>query len=135
MPCPLFEPRTKAVPQQIPPPRLPLIYEFEGMCHAGETAVSPENRFNYCNRGNAKGACTLFPADLTLSALRYTVTRATPTALTVLVIEEEDHWPRSCNAIEFNIAESLLSPEIPDVCRRAQLFHFCLSYLEKANAR
>jgi hypothetical protein len=135
MPCPLFEPRTKAIPQQSPPPRLPLIYEFEGICHAGESAVSPEHRFHYCNQGNAKGACTFFPADLSLSALRYTVTRVTPAVLTVLVIEEEDHWPRSCNAVEFIIAEHRLHPEINDVPRRAQLFHFCLSYLEKANAR
>lgn len=135
MPCPLFEPRTKAIPQQYPPPRLPLIFEFEGICHAGETAVSPENRFNYCNRGNAKGACNFFPAGLPLSALRYNVTRVTPEVLTVLVIEEENHWPGSCNAVEFTIAELRFEPEVTDICRRAQLFHFCLSYLEKANAR
>ena len=130
MPCPLFEPKSKVVQPRIPAPRLPLLNEFEGICHAGENVVDPEHRFHFCNRGNAREACSSFPKSLNVSAVRFTVTAATGQILTVLVIEEENHRPANWFKIDFMIEDQRLEPEIGDVCRRAQLFHFCASYLE-----
>jgi len=131
MPCPLFEPRTKVSPARVPAPRLPLIEEFEGICHAGETVIDPEHRFKFCNRGNAAGECRSFPPGLAISAVRFTVTRITPRTLSVLVVEEQNHWPSAWSRVDFIIDEQRLEPEINEVCRRAQVFHFCVSYLEK----
>jgi hypothetical protein len=131
MPCPLFEPLRKIHPTQEHLPRLPLIYEFEGICHAGEPLIHPLHRFHYCNRGNAKGNCPSFPNELALTAIRLNVTGKTPQTLTIVVVEEESHWPRAWASFSFLIAENRLEPEIEDSCRRAQVFQFCLSYLEK----
>ncbi len=131
MPCPLFEPTKKADQAQGHAPRLPLLYEFEGICHAGETSIDPQHRFQFCNRGYAKVSCKVFPMDMAIAAIRFTLMRATPTALSVLAVEEEDHWPISWRRIDFIIGENRLEPEISDICRRAQIFQFCLSYLEK----
>ncbi len=131
MACPLFEPRTRVNQGPGNDPRLPLIYEFEGICHAGESVIDPLHRFKYCNRGNAKGHCRNLPSTLDVSAIRFSVTRSTPQTLTVLVIEEQDHWARSWTTVHFKISEQQLEPEMEDVCRRAQVFQFCVSYLEK----
>jgi hypothetical protein len=93
--------------------------------------VDPLHRFHYCNRGNAKGNCPSFPKELTLSAVRFTVAGKTPLSLRVVVVEEEDHWPRAWTQFDFLIVEERLVPEIEDVCRRAQVFQFCRSYLER----
>jgi hypothetical protein len=131
MPCPLFEPKRKADPALDSGARLPLVYEFEGICHAGENIMDAAHRFHYCNRGYAKGNCLNFPTAISLSALRFDVTGRTPSILSVLVIEEENHWPRAWTRFSFSIQDGHLEPEIADVCRRAQVFQFCLSYLEK----
>jgi hypothetical protein len=130
MPCPLFEPRRK-LDSDHPLARLPLIYEFEGICQATGEAAPALYRFQYCNRGNARGECPHFPADQMVSAVRFNVTAKTSERLSVLVIEEENHWPRATRQIDFRIGEERLEPEIEDVCRRAQIFRFCQSYLEK----
>jgi hypothetical protein len=111
--------------------RLPLLYEFEGVCHGGDEVATPEHRFRYCNRGNAKGQCHSFPAALATSAIRFNVTGKTAQELTVLVMEEQDHWPSTWAQFKFVIAEQRLEPEIEEVCRRAQVFQFCRSYLDK----
>ena len=127
MPCPLFEPREKVIAASESVFRFPLIFEFTGVCHAG---AAPES-FRYCNHGNAKANCSVFPPAEPVSAIRFDVRAQTPQALTVLVLEEQDHWPRAWNEIEFLIATERLSPDISDTCRRSQFIHFCRSYLEK----
>ncbi len=131
MPCPLFEPQRRVIQATDAQSRLPLLYEFEGVCHAGENGITPIHRFHYCNRGNARGYCESFPATMPLTAVRFNVTGRTPAVLTVLVMEEENHWPRIWSTFEFGIADGHLQPEIEDTCRRAQLFHFCRGYLER----
>jgi hypothetical protein len=137
MPCPLFEPREKIPAAPEFRARLPLIFEFKGICHAAaaeplaEYTEGSAHSAACCNQGNAKGICSKFPSDLPVSAIRFDVTTRTPLALTVLVMEEENYWPRTWNKFDFVIAEQRLEPEIEDICRRAQVFHFCRSYLEK----
>ena len=131
MPCPLFEPCTRVVQPPETTARLPLIFEFEGICHAGDEAPNALHRLRYCNHGNARGHCASFPAAQAVSAIRFDVTATTPRMLSVLVIEEENYWPRSWSNFDFVIAEERLEPEIEDICRRAQVFQFCRSYLEK----
>ncbi len=110
--------------------RLPLIHEFEGICHAGGAEKDAEHRFKYCNHGYAKGHCGSFPENVALSAIRFTVMSRDASSLAVVVVEEQDHWPRSWRRVEFQIQDGRLVPEIDDTCRRAQVFQFCLSYLE-----
>jgi hypothetical protein len=105
--------------------RLPLLFEFEGVCHAGDDLPTPEQRFRYCNRGN----CALFPESVAISAVRFDVTSQTASLLNVLVLEEENHWPRAWSTFEFLIHDRRLRPEIEDICRRAQVIQFCLGYL------
>jgi hypothetical protein len=116
---------------RVPAPRLPLLFEFEGVCHAGEMAILPHHRFHYCNRGNAKGNCASFPSASKVTAVRFTVTAVTSHSLTVLVLEEHDHWPGVHRHVDFLIDEQRLQPDIADICRRAQVLTFCRSYLEK----
>jgi len=130
MPCPLFEPRAKVELPRVPAPRLPLLHEFAGVCHAGESNIDPQHRFQYCNQGNAKGRCPSFPATVALSCVRFAVIRLTEQTLTVLVVEEENYCPKAWSTIDFLIHDQRLEPEISNVCRRAQVFHFCLGYLE-----
>jgi len=135
VPCPLFEPIAKVISGRVPAPRLPLINEFEGICHAGEGKIDPEHRFHYCNRGNAKGNCASFPASMALTAIRFSVTARTASALTVVMVEEHNHWPSAWRTIDFMISEKRVTPEISDVCRRAQILRFCDSYLDKQDER
>lgn len=131
MPCPLFEPRSRVANASEAFARLPLLYEFDGVCHGGDEVPTAEQRFHYCNRGNAKGHCRSFPSELATSAIRFNVTAKTAQKLTVLVVEEQNHWPRTWAQFNFWIGEERLEPEIEEVCRRAQVFQFCRSYLEK----
>jgi len=133
--CPLFEPIARVLPQRFPASRLPLIHEFDGICHAGERGIDPEHRFHYCNRGNAQGNCESFPASMPLTAIRFSVTAQTARALTVLMVEEHNHWPGAWKTIDFMIHEKRVEPEISDVCRRAQILRFCDSYLEGQDER
>lgn len=132
MPCPLFEPRQRISQAREATIRLPLIYEFEGVCHAGNHAPTPEHRFRYCNHGYAKGNCANYPEAGLISAVRFDVTKRTSSLLTVLVLEEANHWPRSWSTFEFLIQDQRIQPEIADTCRRAQLFEFCQAYLFNA---
>lgn len=135
MPCPLFEPVARVIQERVPAPRLPLIHEFEGICHAGERKIDPDHRFHYCNRGNANGNCANFPATMALTAIRFSVTARTENSLTVLMVEEQNHWPDAWKTIDFLIYEKRVDPDISDVCRRAQMLRFCESYLEQQHER
>lgn len=115
--------------------RLPLIHEFEGICHAGQIDTSAEQPFKFCNHGYAKGHCASFPESVSLSAVRFSVVSRTDSSFTVVVVEEEDHWPRSWSSFEFVIQDGRIVPAIEDNCRRAQVFQFCLSYLDTFHSK
>jgi hypothetical protein len=133
MPCPLFEPQVR-ISQSQPEIiiRFPLLYEFEGVCHATGLAPPPDHVLRHCNHGYAKGNCVSFPDSLAISAVRFSVTSQTPSQLTVLVLEEENHWPRHWSSFEFLIQDHRLLPEIEDTCRRAQIIQFCRAFLKVA---
>ncbi len=133
MACPFFEPRTKV--ERDNRARLPLLFEFDGICHAGEPEIAPEHRFRLCNHGNVKGLCGHFPSEHPVSAIRFTVSAESENSLAVLLIEECDYWPKAWQPFEFLIHERALRPEFDDGCRRAQALQFCTSYLEKRDER
>jgi hypothetical protein len=130
MPCPFFEPRAPLASPADIVIRYPLIFQFGGICHV----TGGEHSSRDCNHGNAKGHCFHFPLAMPVSAIRFDVTAHTELSLTVLMVEEENHWPRSWSKVNFDIAGERLEPEIADLCRRSQLLHFCRSYLEQSNA-
>lgn len=127
MPCPLFEPRERLILASDSAARFPLLAEFAGICHAD----GKEHSTRFCNHGNAKGECSRFPDEMPVSAVRFDVTAKTSRALTILVIEEQNHWPHAWSRFQYLIAEERLEPEIEEICRRAQVFHFCRNYLGK----
>lgn len=131
MPCPLFEPQKKTELAQSPLGRFPLLFEFEGACGSTTPKGGDQQHLQICNLGYAKGRCSRFPDDFPVSAVRFHVTAKTAQVLSVLVLEEADHWPYFSYPIKFLIAEGRLDPEIEDRCRRAQIFQFCRSFLEK----
>jgi hypothetical protein len=135
VPCPLFEPRGRVSEPRTPSPRLPLIYEFDGICHAGQPMATADQRFQYCNRGNAKGNCANFPNSLAITAIRFTVTARSANRMTVMMVEEHNHWPGAWRTIDFMLEEKRLDPEISDVCQRAQILCFCNAYLGRENER
>jgi hypothetical protein len=137
MPCRYFEP-LQVVPIPFHPnARLPLIEEYDGLCHAGsESATVPaESRFAGCNHGNRDNPCVRFPAAVQAVALRFTVAKESSDALEVLAIEELNHRPVRCQTVRFVLGTEELLPDRSDVCQRAQLLAFCRSYVAKAAGR
>jgi len=130
MPCPFFEPRTP-VRTSTPGGRLPLIDEYDGLCHAGPApGAAPEAiRFRFCNHGNSQGSCSCFPTTEERSCLRYEVIGREPGALRVLCIEEKNYAPMRWFAIRYAINEAQIEPELADLCVSAQVLAFCRSYL------
>jgi hypothetical protein len=131
MPCPYFEPRNIVEPRR-PNARLPLIDEYDGLCHADSAPVEApvEVRFRYCNHGYSRGCCERFPSVETRSSLRYTVVRHTGSALDLICIEEQNYTPLRWRALQYLLESECLEPEIDDACMRAQAVAFCRSYLK-----
>jgi hypothetical protein len=133
MPCPCFEPRhTVSQPLQ-PNARLPLIEEYDGVCHAEAEAipVDAETRMRLCNHGNVRGVCTHFPKDHTCSSFRLEVLRRSASHIDVLFIQEAFYSPAAWRRVEFLIDGERLDPETGDVCERAQILAFCRSFLRR----
>jgi hypothetical protein len=133
MPCPYFEPRQEAARPTLPNARLPLIDEYDGVCRAAgdPRPVDPAMRMRLCNHGNARGACTHFPADEPRSAFRFEVLRRSVAHLDLLFIEETFYSPLAWRRLEFLIEGEQLDPDPLDPCERAQLLAFCRSYLRR----
>ncbi len=132
MPCPFFEPfRIAAVPSHAEA-RLPLIDEYDGVCHALEpsTPAPAHLRFRCCNHGYSRGECTHLPAHQPFTALRYHVTQRTAEVLELLCIEEVEHRPGRLVRFTYLVAAASLEPADGDVCLRAQAAAFCRSYLQ-----
>ena len=111
--------------------RLPLIDEYDGICHAGpDLGPAPEAlRFRCCNHGNSQRSCPAFPIHEKRSCLRYEVIAHEAGALRVLCIEEQEYAPVNWFAIRYAIKDAHIDPEPADLCVRSQILAFCLSYL------
>lgn len=133
MPCPYFEPRSALPQPTLPKARLPLIDEFDGVCHAvaGGAPVPVETRLRLCNHGNARGLCVHFPAQEQRSAFRFEVLRRSAAHLDLLIIEEALYAPLAWHRLTFTISPEQLEPEPLDPCQRAQMLAFCRSYLQR----
>lgn len=134
MPCRYFEPLQIVTIPFHPKARLPLIDEYEGLCHAASetVAIPAESRFAGCNHGNRGNLCGRFPADSERSVLRLTVTTKNSDALEILAVEEADHRPVQWQTVRFLLGSEELTPDPNGICQRAQLVAFCRSYLRKS---
>jgi len=133
MPCPHFEPQIVVARPERVGARLPLIDEYDGLCHATpeELAVPAELRFRCCNHGYSRGCCERIPLGEHRSSLRYDVVRRTTTTLELICIEEEDYAPLRWRSVKYVVANDSLRPEVDDHCVRAQAIAFCRSYLQR----
>jgi hypothetical protein len=134
MPCRYFEP-LQIVPIPFhPKARLPLIDEYDGVCHAcpDPVAVPADSRFAGCNHGNRENACGRFPGGGDRSVLRLTVATRDSDALEVFAIEEADHRPVRWHRVRFLLRSEELTPDPGGICERAQLIAFCRSYLKRS---
>lgn len=134
MPCPYFEPQRVANDALYPTARLPLIEEYDGVCHAhAELADAPAAlRFRYCNHGYSRHACERIPAGDARSCTRYNVIRRSGSALDVLWIEEENYAPLRWHVVQYSIpGDCLTATELGDLCVTAQLLAFCRSYVKQ----
>jgi hypothetical protein len=118
---------------QRPNARLPLIDEYDGLCHAGpETVAVPAGlRFRCCNQGYSRKSCDHFPPAEVRSGLRYSIVRQTAAALELLYIEEQDYAPLRWQRVQYFIESAKLEPQLSDDCARAQILAFCRSYLQR----
>lgn len=133
MPCPYFEPQRVASDPQHASARLPLLDEYDGLCHAvgAPLAIAVELRFRCCNHGYSRGCCDRFPASEVRSGLRYNVVRRTAASLEILCVEEQHYAPLRWHAVEYFFESERIEPEPADVCMRAQVLAFCRSYLKR----
>ena len=131
MPCPYFEPRQTVSPAT-PNARLPLIDEYDGVCHAQGEAFPVEAavRLRLCNHGNVRKLCGRFPAEESRSSFRFEVVSRSRARLELLFIEEEFYAPKAWRKLAFQVDGARLEPTPKDACERAQLLAFCRSYLK-----
>ena len=134
MPCRYFEPLQVVTVPFHPNARLPLIHEYEGLCHACSqpVPVPADSRFTGCNHGNREHSCGRFPADSDGSVLRLTVATRDSDALQILAIEEAEHRPVRWQTVRFLLRSEELMPDPGGICRRAQVIAFCRSYLKRS---
>ena len=133
MPCPRFEPVAPVSDPQHTNARLPLIDEYDGICHAGPEAIDAPaaHRFRSCNHGYSAGACQHFPAGETRSSFRYSVVSQEGDTLTVVGIEEQNYTPVRWHNIEYSVATGQIQTPLQDPSLRAQALAFCQSYLRR----
>ncbi len=133
MPCPYFEPQHAANQPRHATARLPLIEEYDGLCRAdAEPVEAPsELRFECCNHGYMRGRCGRFPSGEVRSAIRYNVLRHTPTALELVLIEEQNYAPLAWRPFHYLLDSGRFDPEFTDACIQAQALAFCRSYLQR----
>ncbi len=131
MPCPYFEPRNALVPPGQTNTRLPLIDEYDGLCHAASEPIEApaELRFRCCNHGYSRGCCERFPSSEARSAVRYSVLRHSRNTLDLICIEEQNYAPLRSRTVRYFLTSERLEPELDDACIQAQAVAFCRSYL------
>ena len=131
MPCPYFAPQRVATDPLHVSARLPLIEEYDGLCHAYAEAINAPQalRFRCCNHGYSRGGCERVPPTEIRSCARYNVMRRSEFTLDVLCIEEQNYAPLRWQSVEYSIAGDRLTAELSDLCLQAQLLAFCRSYI------
>lgn len=136
MPCPFFEPITVIARATFPNARLPLLEEYDGLCHANkETQPVPRDlRFACCNHGYSRGSCPHFPLSEVRSAVRFDVRNCGRETMELLVVEERDHFPIKWTVVRYRLATNEFEPQIADHVAQAQLLAFCRSFLRKYSA-
>ncbi|MBV8550755.1 MAG: hypothetical protein JOY54_05600 [Acidobacteriaceae bacterium] len=131
MPCPYFEPQRIARQPKHPGARLPLLDEYDGLCHAFGGPVPETERFRSCNHGYSRGECGHFPENGSGSCFRFEVLHRTADWLEVLRVEEQGYAPVQWQPFRFSIQTGRVEPEPIDACALAQLRAFCSSYLRR----
>jgi hypothetical protein len=133
MPCPYFEPQRVAADPLHATGRLPLIEEYDGVCHAHAELISapPALRFRCCNHGYSRGGCERIPAADVRSCARYNVVARSEATLKVLCVEEQNYAPLRWQSFEYSIPGDRLSMDVSDICLCAQLLAFCRSYVKR----
>lgn len=133
MPCPYFEPQQVAEQPQHATARLPLIEEYDGLCHATRDllAVTPEIRFERCNHGYSRGLCQRFPAGELRSSIRFTIVREDERTIDLICIEEQDYAPLRWRSVQYFFQSECITPELSDRCIHAQVLAFCRSYQKR----
>jgi hypothetical protein len=133
MPCPYFQPKQVAAKPEHPGARLPLLDEYDGLCHATAEALAIPSavRFRCCNHGYSRGICERFPAAESRCGLRYSVLRRTGTGLEILCVEEQEYAPLRWYSLQYFPDSQRIEPELNDTCMRSQVLAFCRSYLKR----
>ncbi|HLH03098.1 MAG TPA: hypothetical protein VKX25_10030 [Bryobacteraceae bacterium] len=133
MACPFFEPREVVSRPEYPGARLPLLEEYDGLCHAtSEPLPAPaELRFRCCNHGYSSGCCPHLPVAQSGSAVRFDVLSRTPETITLLYVQEHDHTPLRWRNFCYSIAAQRFDSEFADECAEAQARAFCASFLRR----
>jgi hypothetical protein len=131
MACPFFEPSDLVKAPRRPGVRLPLLDEYEGLCHASGTVAEPAPTMlaTACNQGYAR-ACPNHPLADRPSAMRYSVTAQTEQELIVLWIEEQAYEPVRRGTVCFDVRSGVAAP-VPPPAISAQVTAFCRSYLAR----
>jgi len=116
-----------------PRARLPLLDEYDGICHATpEPFPAPGDlRFRFCNHGYSRDSCVHFPSGDSRSCTRLTVLNVTAECLEILSVDETDHAPVSWRSVTYRPHTGSIEPDLSDACARAQLVAFCKSYLRR----
>jgi hypothetical protein len=133
MPCPYFEPQRVAPDSLHATARLPLIEEYDGLCHARPELIDAPLalRFRCCNHGYSRGSCERITSADVRSCARYNVVGRSEATLDVLCVEEQNYAPLRWQSFEYSIASDRLTVDLNDVCLAAQLLAFCRSYVRR----
>lgn len=140
MPCPFFEPRNIAEEptHRFGFGRLPLIDEYDGVCHLREArpVLDARLRFEACNTGFANSSCSDWNRHLEVLSnrrpvLRFSIQTRQQDILNVTVVEEIGYAPARWRTVTFQAASQTFEPDITEPCERAQLLAFCQSYLQR----
>ena len=136
MPCPYFEPTQVAGDPQSAFGRLPLIAEYNGVCHRDGSAIKGRSplRFEGCNQGRWHAECPHNNQMDSRVSRRFTVRARTETTLVVLVLEEVDHAPVRWREVVYLPAENAFTELIDSAAESAQIRAFCASYLQTASS-
>src|SRR5438128_1799213 len=127
MACPFFEPLAPVVHPESRNGRLPLIQEYEGVCHASGTETIASG--SVCNHGYAQGQCERYPNSEPSVALRYSVLHRKGGELQVMCIAEENHSPVRSMRLHFSSDLNGITERDLEACLMAQAVAFSRSYL------
>ena len=133
MPCPLFEPVLPNKRPEHPDARIPLIEEYDGLCHATDqpSDVPADMRFRCCNHGYARQTCPRFPLHESRSSFRFDLAARAEGELKVLCIEESSHAPTAWQVMRYERSSGVINSDSNDPCQRAQARAFCQSFLRR----